>query len=138
VNNVVNPAALKTILRRFLLVAILLCTSCDRSDYSRFVHATPEYYAKVAEECDGLLLLGPVTGNGDTRQFARQTNSLTQTIKDLRPERIQITKDSVVLVPDTYEIVWRESQNDQGLWILVATHEGHRKQVYSKRKRSAP
>jgi len=120
-----------------LWTVVMVCTSCSRSDYSRFLCHKQDYYARLAAECDSLLPRGPAATSAEARGFARETNSLPPTIKDLSPTQIRIKGDAVMLTVGSYFIVWRQSDQDKEVWILVADHEGHRREVYSRRKPAA-
>src|SRR5436305_13657526 len=103
---------LKLFARATLMTLAIACASCDTSDFARFLKANQAYYADLANECDGLLDQGPIVGNTDAKQFARQTNSLPPRIRELRPSRIQITRDYVLVTLDTYLVVWTRSKAD--------------------------
>jgi len=117
-----------------LWIVVAICVSCDFSDYSHFLHREKDYYVRLAEDCDTLLPRAPVTTSAETRRFAQETNTLPATIRELHPTHIQITGDAVLLTVGSYFIVWRQSDQDKQLWILVAYREGHRQEVYSHKK----
>lgn len=115
---------------------IVLFSSCGPAEYRHFLNAKPEYYEKIAGECDSLLAHPPIAGNAEARQFARQTNSLPPTIRGLKPSRIQINSNFVLITLDSHHIIWRQREDDPKGWTLTAYEEGHRKEVYTRKGRS--
>ncbi|SRR5258706_10596176 len=129
-----KPIRVGSVLTAASWMLALLCISCGPADYRRFLQESPKYYAKLASECDSLLARGPVTGSPATRLFAQQSDSLPPGIRDLKPTHIEIAESSVLLSVGSYFIIWHESDQNHGLWVMVAYQEGHSRQVYSRKK----
>ena len=122
---------LGTILLKTIVVT-LFCCLCGCTDYDSFLRGKPDYYAKLAADCDRLLPLAPVTGFVESRGLARNTNALPETIRKLNPSTIEVRSNSVSLAVGTYFISWKRSDQNERLWIMIAHREGHQRKVYSR------
>ena len=140
----------------FVIFVLLLITSCTAPSYLDFVKRDTNYFKKIADACELLIIDVQKEPNKWEQKIKKDSIDWIVDEKDKTlPEKIKVLYANKIIVMKTsvkdnyrvwigvgnlqgfgggYSIVWEQNDNKKGLWELQVIGGGRSTVVYSKQK----
>jgi len=130
-------ATLVLLIGLLIVAALYVRAFWDFSEFLRFNHRSPSYFAALATSCDVLLAQHPL-GTNAYIELEETDPTIPEIIREMDPIRIDVLSNRVWILHGgaiRFGVTWMEDSLNTNRWVLSSTAEDHTRVLYLRSKK---